>query len=161
MPDLVLYNGQLHTQDPQFPQATALALRGNRILAVGQDDEILALGDGRAPTINLAGRRVLPGLIDSHFHLYQWALLMRGVQLADSGSLDQVRERVGRAVTAARPGEWILGRGWNQTEWPHPVLPLLSRSCPVPPPLVGTRPSGPIRSCPAAPTWMTSPLTTR
>jgi predicted amidohydrolase YtcJ len=123
LPDLVLYNGQLHSQDPKFPQATALALRGDRILAMGQDDEILALGDGRAPTINLAGRRVLPGLIDSHFHLYQWALLMRGVQLADAGSLDRVRERVRGAVAAARPGEWILGRGWNQTEWPHPALP--------------------------------------
>jgi predicted amidohydrolase YtcJ len=62
-------------------------------------------------------------LIDSHFHLYQWALLMRWVQLADTVSLDQVRERVRRAVAVARPGEWVLGRGWNQTEWPHPALP--------------------------------------
>ncbi len=123
MPDLILYDGRLTTQDPHFPRATALALRDGRILAVGDDDEIRALARPHTRQINLGGRRVLPGLADAHFHLYEWALIRRGTALADTASLAEVRERVRRAVRQAAPGQWILGQGWNQDTWPHPRLP--------------------------------------
>lgn len=123
MPDLILYNGKLLTQDPGFPQATALALRDGRILAVGDDAEIRALARSHTARIDLGGRRVLPGLTDSHFHFYDWALTRRGVSLADTTSLAEVRERVGQAVRGAAPGCWLLGQGWNQDSWPDPRLP--------------------------------------
>ena len=62
MSDLILFNGKLWTQDPRFPDATALAMQAGRILAVGSDDEILALAGPRTQMIDLGGRRVLPGL---------------------------------------------------------------------------------------------------
>lgn len=123
MADQILYNGKLHTQDPNCPYATAVAVRGNRFLDVGDDDDIRGLGGPQARLVNLGGRRVLPGLVDSHFHLYNWALVLHGVDLADTKSLDEVRERVRGAVATASPNQWIIGRGWNQTEWPVPSLP--------------------------------------
>jgi len=77
MPDMILYNGKLHTQDSNYPQATAVAIRDGRILAVGTDTEMQSLAGPRARRINLGGRRVLPGLTDSHFHYYDWALNRR------------------------------------------------------------------------------------
>jgi len=123
MPDLILYNGKLYTQDPKYPHATAVAMRGNRILAVGDDDDIRNLGGPKARLVNVGGRRVLPGLVDSHFHLYNWALVLHGTDLTDTTSLDDVRERMRGAVATASPNQWIIGRGWNQTEWPIPSLP--------------------------------------
>ncbi len=123
MPNLVLYHGSLTTQDPRFPEASALAVRDGRILAVGNDAQIRGLARPHTQQIDLGGRRVLPGLTDSHFHFYGWALDRRGLFLADTNSLTEVRDRVRRAVRGAAPGQWVLGLGWNQNSWPDPRLP--------------------------------------
>jgi predicted amidohydrolase YtcJ len=123
MPDLILYHGRLTTQDPNFTQATALAVRGGRILAVGDDAEVRASARPHTRQIDLDGRRVLPGLTDAHFHFYEWALARGGLSLAGTISLAEVRECVRQAVRRADPGQWILGQGWNQDTWPHPRLP--------------------------------------
>lgn len=124
MSDLILYNGNLTTQDSNFPRATALAMRAGRILAVGDDAEVRALAQPHTRQVDLGGRRVLPGLTDSHFHFYGWALARRGLSLAGTTSLAEVRERVREAAQNAVPGEWILGQGWNQDTWPNPRLPV-------------------------------------
>jgi predicted amidohydrolase YtcJ len=123
VPDLILYDGKLTTQDANFPQATALALRGGHILAVGGDTEIRALAGRHTRQIQLQGRRVLPGLTDSHFHFHSWALGRRGLTLNATSSLEDVQDRVLQAVHRAVPGQWILGQGWNQDAWPQPRLP--------------------------------------
>ena len=123
LPDIVLLNGRLTTQDPDFPDATALAVRDGRILAVGADHEVGSLAQPHTQQIDLDGRRVLPGLTDAHFHFYGWALSRRGLGLADTNSLADVRQRVRRAVGEATPDQWILGQGWRQDNWPHPRLP--------------------------------------
>ncbi|MGB7874559.1 MAG: amidohydrolase family protein, partial [Anaerolineales bacterium] len=117
MPDLILYNGILHTQDSQIPQASAIAMRDGKILAVGDDADIQALGSSNTKIVNLEGRRVLPGLTDSHIHFYEWALLLQGLMLEDATSLDEVLSRVKDAATRAEPGTWIVGQGWNQDRW--------------------------------------------
>ncbi len=123
MPDLILYNGKLHTQDPQIPQASAIAMKDGKILAVGDDADIQALATSDTKTVNLEGRRVLPGLTDSHIHFYEWALFLQGLTLEDATSLNEVLTRVKEAVTQAEPGTWIVGQGWNQDRWPDPKLP--------------------------------------
>ncbi|OIN86594.1 MAG: hypothetical protein AUJ21_12130 [Anaerolineae bacterium CG1_02_58_13] len=122
MPDMILYNGKLHTQDSNYPQATAVAIRDGRILAVGTDTEIQSLAGPRTRRINLGGRRVLPGLTDSHFHYYDWALNRRRLELADTASLADVRAQVAKVTAKTPPGGWILGQGWNETRWPDPRL---------------------------------------
>ena len=126
MPDLILYNGKLHTQDPQIPQASAIALRDGRILALGNDTEIRDLANSRTKQVNLEERRVLPGLTDCHIHFYEWSLLLQGLTLEDTTSLDDVLERVRIAAGRTKPGNWIVGQGWNQDRWPVSVLPARS-----------------------------------
>jgi hypothetical protein len=123
LPELILYNGKLHTQDPQFPYASALAIRAGRILAVGKDEDIRGLATHRTRQIALEGRRVIPGLTDSHIHFYDWALLLQGITLEDATSIDEVQRRVHTVVSQVEPGRWIVGQGWNQDNWPDPTLP--------------------------------------
>lgn len=123
MPDLLLYNGKLHTQDPRTPHASALAVRDGRILALGDDRAIRELASPHTQQIDLEGRRVLPGLTDAHFHFYDWALGLRRVALAEADSLTGLRERLAQRASQTPPGQWILGQGWNETHWPEGRMP--------------------------------------
>jgi hypothetical protein len=122
-PDLILYDGKLHTQDPDTPQATAVAIAHGRVRAVGEDSEIRALAAPGTRAVDLGGRRVLPGLVDSHFHLYGWALSRRRLSLVGAESLADVRRRVAERAAETPAGGWILGQGWNETRWPTPQMP--------------------------------------
>lgn len=117
-PKLILYNGSFYTQDPDNPRASAVAVACGRFVAVG-DDDVRDLAGPATRQVNLGGRRALPGLIDAHFHIRDWALSRRRLPLADAGSLAELRERVAQAAERKRPGEWILGQGWNETRWPQ------------------------------------------
>lgn len=123
MPNLILFNGKLHTQDKKYPNASAIALRDGRILAVGGDDEIRALAGAETEEIDLQGKRVLPGLTDSHIHFYEWSLLLQGIMLEDAGSLAEVQARVRDAAARQEVGTWIIGQGWNEDSWDDPRTP--------------------------------------
>ncbi|MCK4314442.1 MAG: amidohydrolase family protein, partial [Anaerolineae bacterium] len=123
MNELFLVNGSFHTQDPVYPQATAVAIRDGRVWAVGSDEEIRALARPGAQMIDLEGCRVLPGLTDAHFHYYGWALGRLRLTLAEATSLADVRERLAQRVSETPPGHWVLGQGWNETRWPEPRMP--------------------------------------
>ena len=131
--DLVLVNGKIYTVDTTRPTASALAVRGGKILFVGSDVEARKLGSRSATVIDLAGRTVLPGFIDAHAHLLGLGNLLRRVNLAGSSSYDEVIARVKAFSKDVKPGEWILGRGWDQTRWPGKEFPThdaLSRAFP-------------------------------
>ncbi len=126
-PDLILYNGKLHTQDPVVPEATAIAVGQGRFLAVGGDREIRALAGPGTRTIDLGGRRTLPGLTDAHFHLRSWALSRRRLSLVEATSLADLRDRLAERAGETPAGEWILGQGWNETRWPESQVPTRHR----------------------------------
>ncbi|NQU30951.1 MAG: amidohydrolase [Anaerolineae bacterium] len=126
MPNLILYHGKLHTQDADYPDATAIALRDGRILAVGRDSEIRALAKTDTEEIDLEGRRVLPGLTDSHIHFYDWSLFLERIQLDDVASLAEVQELVYKTAKMTGPGEWVIGQGWNEESWDPPKMPTRS-----------------------------------
>lgn len=117
MPNLILHNGKIYTVDPETPEVSAIALRDGKVLAIGDDAEIRKLAAPHTKEINLQGRRVLPGLTDSHFHLYEWALLLRGIPLENTASSDQALSRVQKTIRKTKPGEWIVGQGWNEERW--------------------------------------------
>ena len=123
MPDLIFYNGNILTMDPRQSHATALAIRSNRILAVGGDEIVRDLAGRLARPVDLQGRLVLPGLTDSHFHLYDWSLSQRELQLADTTSLKDLQSRLEQRVAETPAGNWIKGQGWNETRWDHTILP--------------------------------------
>lgn len=115
--DLVLIGGAVETLDAALPTATALAIKGGKIARVGSDEEIKRWIASDTKVIELGGRAVVPGLVDSHMHLVGLGLRRFGIDLVGTASLDEVRARVKTAVAAAKPGEWIQGRGWDQNDW--------------------------------------------
>ena len=123
MPELILHNGKIYTQDAINLHATALAVRDGKVLAVGDDALIRSLASSNTRQIDLGGRRVLPGLTDAHFHLYEWALLQRGLDLDETSRLDDVIDLVKAAAQNTPTGEWIIGQGWNQERWGMERLP--------------------------------------
>ena len=78
IPEIILYNGKLYTLDPLLPSATALAVTGKWITAVGQDADILSMAGPKTRVINLDHRLVLPGLWDTHFHFFSLPPLPAG-----------------------------------------------------------------------------------
>jgi len=120
--DLIITNGRLYTVDPVQPWVEALACRDGRILAMGRNQDILALAGPHSKHIDLSGRLVLPGLVDAHVHFLQFAIRRQQVSLFGLSDFDEVRQRVATAVSEAEPGHWIIGWGWNENLWgiqPH------------------------------------------
>ncbi len=122
-PTLILYNGTLYTQWPEQPQASAMAVEGGRIVAVGSDATIRAQAGAGTEEVDLGGRFVLPGLTDAHVHLYDWALARQEVALAGTRSLGEMLARLRARLQTLPAGRWLTGQGWNETEWQPPIMP--------------------------------------
>ena len=121
--DLVLRGGKIVTMNPKQPQAEAIAIVGRRIARVGSDREIEEMIGPHTRVIELRGRLVVPGFIESHGHLLGLGQSRLILDLRGTRSAEEVAERVARKVREAKPGEWILGRGWDQNEWPRKDFP--------------------------------------
>ena len=98
-------------------RAEAIAVRGDRILAVGETDEILKLKGPQTQVVDLHGRFVMPGFNDAHVHLAEAGFEKQTVDLVGVKSRDEFRERIRKKVETAAPGEWIVGGGWDETLW--------------------------------------------
>ncbi len=120
-PDLVLYGGDVRTMDPTNPKATAIAIAGDKIIAVGSDADIRKLGAARE--VALAGKTVTPGLIDAHCHLYGLGVDMERVSVRQLDTVEAVTKVVAEAAASRPAGEWLLGRGWDQNRWPGQQFP--------------------------------------
>ena len=115
--DLVLLNGKVVTVDDAHPEGEAIAIVGDRILAVGSDEAIRAHVASGTEVIDLEGRLAIPGLIDSHAHFTSLGRSMTRLQLMHVRNWDEVVAMVAQAVEEAEPGEWIQGRGWHREKW--------------------------------------------
>jgi predicted amidohydrolase YtcJ len=121
--DLVLRHGRIVTMERGLPEVQALAARGDTILALGSDAEIAPWVGPRTRVIDLGGRLVTPGFIDSHGHFMGLGASLRRLRLAPAKNWDEITAMVAAAARTARPGEWILGRGWHQEKWDRAPLP--------------------------------------
>ena len=113
--DLILINGTVITVDPADRIAQGVAVAGGKIVAVGTNADIRALANSRTQTIDLHGRTVTPGLIDTHVHFSETADLF-SINLSDIAikNIDDVVKRVAERVATAKGGEWIRGSGWDE-----------------------------------------------
>jgi predicted amidohydrolase YtcJ len=131
--DLILTNGRIYTVDNARPVVSALAVRDGRILFVGSDAEARVLASPTTRVIDLHGGTVIPGIVDAHAHLLGLGNMLREVNLAGSTTYAEVIDRVQSWAKDVKPGEWIIGRGWDQTRWPTKEFPnheALSRAFP-------------------------------
>ena len=113
---LVLTNGKVFTADARGTLAEAVAIDGERIVAVGSNAEIGARYTAMR-TIDLRGRLVTPGFNDAHIHFVGGGLSLLRVQLLGAQTLAEAKRRIAEKVKELPPGAWILGRGWDHTLW--------------------------------------------
>ena len=121
--DLVLLHGNVVTVDSQHPRAQAIAVKGDRILAVGSDAEIMKLAGPSTKTIDLKGRLTIPGLIEGHGHYTGLGESKLILDLTKAHLWDDIVAQVAEAAKHAKPGALIEGRGWHQEKWDHAPQP--------------------------------------
>jgi len=121
--EAVFYNGTIYTMDDAVPRARAVAVAGGRIIAVGDDEAVLALAGEGTPRYDLGGRCVLPGFVDAHTHFSGYALSLASLDLVGTSSLDDIVRLVASRAAAAGDAEWVTGRGWDQNDWERPSFP--------------------------------------
>jgi predicted amidohydrolase YtcJ len=115
--DLIMIHGRILTVDARNSVAQAIAIRAGRIVLVGTDAQVLATQGPRTRVINLHGRTATPGLIDTHGHYAEsGAEHLYEIDLRDATSVAEIAHRVQARVTVAKPGDWIVGRGWEQNQ---------------------------------------------
>ncbi|HMF90387.1 MAG TPA: amidohydrolase [Candidatus Angelobacter sp.] len=131
-PDLLLLHGKIITMDPARPSGQAIAIQGDRIVWVGNDQEAQKRFSHAHQIIDLHGATVLPGIIDAHTHLFDLGESLLRLNLKDVATAEEVVARVSEKAGATVPGEWILGWGWDEGKWAsnYPDNAALSRASP-------------------------------
>jgi hypothetical protein len=119
--DLVIRGGRIITLDDRTPIAQALAARGGSIVAVGTNGDIGRYVGPSTQVIELGGQVAVPGLIEGHGHFTgvgeNRLYFERGLDFMNAKTWDEIVQMVAQAVEKAKPGEWIIGRGWHQDKW--------------------------------------------
>jgi predicted amidohydrolase YtcJ len=113
--DIVLINGTILTVDAKDSIAEALAIQAGKIIAVGSKQQILVLTDAHTQVLDLHGRTATPGLIDTHGHYQDGGVdQLYNIELTDAKSVAEIVRRVQARVAITKPGEWVLGSGWDE-----------------------------------------------
>jgi predicted amidohydrolase YtcJ len=115
--DLIVTNARIYTVDESHPLADAMAVRGGKVQFVGSTRAAMALRGASTRVIDLNGRTVIPGMVDAHGHVDNLGLALRTVDLTGTSSYDEVIARVAARAKTMQPGQWIIGRGWDQNDW--------------------------------------------
>ena len=121
---LILENGDVRTMDRVNSRASAVAMCGGTIMAVGSIADMAALAGPDTRRIDLEGRLCLPGFMDSHFHYFQWAMGRSQLNLEGAVDFQDCMNLVSEHAAATAEGEWVLGQGFNETDWPDKRMPL-------------------------------------
>jgi predicted amidohydrolase YtcJ len=135
-PAVVVVAKRIRTGDPARPFADALAMQGGKVLKLGTRSEALDAAGAGAVVDELPDAVVVPGLVDAHTHLFSLGQSLSMAQLSDATSEADAVERVKAAGLDASRGEWRMGRGWNQNNWPgtqFPTRALLDAAFPTTP----------------------------
>ncbi|MDQ6635633.1 MAG: amidohydrolase family protein, partial [Gemmatimonadota bacterium] len=131
--DLIVTNARIYTVDDARPVVAAMAVRDGRVQFIGSAREAAALKGAATRVVDLDGRTVIPGMVDAHAHLLGLGQSLRTVNLFAAKSYDEVIARVVERARGLPPGQWLLGRGWDQNQWGDTRFPTheaLSRAVP-------------------------------
>jgi predicted amidohydrolase YtcJ len=121
--DLIIVNANVHTMDKAQPDAQAVAVYGNRIVAVGSNKAIRKMAGPRTRIVDAHGQLVLPGFNDSHVHFMSGGFQLANVDLRDANTPEEFAERIRHFAEKTRSGRWITGGDWDHERWPRAQLP--------------------------------------
>jgi len=128
---LILTNAAVYTVDKQQPKAEAVAVIGDRIVAVGSRADIDLWRGPQTKVIDAGGNLLLPGFNDAHVHFIQVGAQLVQVDLVDAATPEEFAKRIAAQVKKTSKGEWVLGGRWDETKWPKPELPTKDLVDPV------------------------------
>jgi len=137
--DLVISNAKVWTVDASHPEAEAVAILGDRIVAVGSNQDVSAWRGPKTQVIDAGGKLLLPGFNDAHVHFVDGGVSLDAVQLNDAATPQEFARRIAEQAKKLGKGEWILSGEWDETKWNPPNLPtkeLVDRLTPDTPVLV-------------------------
>lgn len=115
--DLVLHHANVYTVDKKKPTANAVAVQAGKIIFVGSDEGVKRFIGKKTEVIDCQGQFLMPGFIEGHGHIHGLGSSLINLNLMHAKSWDEIVGMVGAAVKKAKPGEWIIGRGWHQEKW--------------------------------------------
>jgi len=121
--DLIIFNSKIHTMDQKQPTAEAVAIFGNRIVAIGTTSDIKRLAGAQTKQIDAKGQLVLPGFNDAHVHFMSGGFQLSSVDLRDANTPEEFAERIRDFAAKLPEGRWITGGDWDQERWPKTDLP--------------------------------------
>jgi predicted amidohydrolase YtcJ len=121
--DTILFNGNVYTVNEAQPHAEAIAIKGERILFVGSNDEAKKFAGPKTHTIDLKGSTVVPGFTDSHYHIMGVGQRLEQMDLSSATSKPLFLAMVKQHAEESGPGRWITGRGWIETFWKPQAFP--------------------------------------
>jgi predicted amidohydrolase YtcJ len=131
--DLIITNANVWTGDGTHPKAQAVAVLGDRIVAVGSSSAVLLWRGQNTKVIDAGGKLLLPGFNDAHVHFVDGGRQLDNLQLNDVTSTDEFVRRIAEQAKKTPRGEWILGGDWDETKWTPPNLPTKEMIDPVTP----------------------------
>ncbi len=118
--DHIFHNAQFYTLDANHPNATALAIKNDRIIAIGNEEEILAMKGDSTVLHNLNGAFAMPGFIEGHGHFSALGIGLMNLNFIQSKNWDEIIKMVEEKASNTPAGTWITGRGWHQEKWNSP-----------------------------------------
>lgn len=124
MTEFIILSAKVFTGDPANPLAEAVYIKGNLFVAVGTNIMVKKSAPSDVKVLDLPGCLITPGLIEGHCHLTSIGVLLQNLNFRDITSISSCRQMVKQAVLTAKPGEWIIGRGWNENLWEENREPL-------------------------------------
>jgi predicted amidohydrolase YtcJ len=121
--DVLFLHGNVYTVNDAAPHAEAIAIKGDRIAFAGSNEEAKKYSGPATRTIDLKGKTVLPGLTDSHYHIFEVGERLTHLNLESATSRELFLAKIKEQAAAAGRDRWITGRGWIETFWNPPVFP--------------------------------------
>jgi hypothetical protein len=118
--ELMIFGGPIHTVTTARPEVEAVVVANGRILFAGSRHDAQEWTDSNTRMLDLAGKTMIPGFIESHGHIMGFGYSLRELDLSGATTYNDIVEQVAAAVAVAEPGEWIIGNGWHQSKWSAP-----------------------------------------
>jgi len=115
--DFVLNNAQVYTVNKNQPNAEAVAVKDGKIIFVGSNEDVKKYIGDKTEVIDSKGQFVMPGFIEGHGHIHGLGSSLIHLNLMNVKNWDEIVAMVADAVKKAKPGDWIIGRGWHQEKW--------------------------------------------